>query len=181
VDVFFAMLKIYNILSNSMSKPGNMWRKVHGKITKRPTNFSWLIEEKLAGSGMPTSLDEVEWILQQGVKSIVTMTEDALPEKWVSEIGYLHVPTPDLTAPDMEKIDTAVDFIHEKITDNQAVMVHCAAGMGRAGTILACYLVKYKKFSGKDAIKKIRTERPGSIQSETQELAITFYQKHIGD
>ena len=99
-----------------MSKPGNMWRKVHGKVTKRPTNFSWLIEEKLAGSGMPTSIDELDWILQQGVKSIVTMTENALPEKWVSEIGYLHVPTPDFTAPDMEKIDMAVDFIHPPIS-----------------------------------------------------------------
>ena len=162
-----------------MSKPGNAWRKVHGKITKKPTNFSWLIEEKLAGSGMPTSFDEFDWILKQGVKSIVTMTEDALPENWVSEIGYLHVPTPDLTAPDMEKIDTAVDYIHKNISDNQAVMVHCAAGMGRAGTILACYLVKYQKYSSEDAINKIRKERPGSIQSETQELAITFYQKHI--
>jgi atypical dual specificity phosphatase len=79
----------------------------------------------------------------------------------------------------MENIDIAVDFIHENISDNQAVMVHCAAGMGRAGTILACYLVKYKKYSSEDAIKKIRKERPGSIQSEIQELAITFYQKHV--
>ena len=78
------MLKIDNKLALSMSKPGNMWRKVHGKITKRPTNFSWLIEEKLAGSGMPTSFDEIDWILRQGVKSIVTMTENELPEKWVS-------------------------------------------------------------------------------------------------
>jgi len=162
-----------------MGKPGNMWRKVHGKITKRPTNFSWLIEEKLAGSGMPTSFDELDWILNQGVKSIVTMTENSLPQQWVSEIEYLHVPTPDFTAPDMEKIDMAVDFIHESITDNQAVMVHCAAGLGRAGTILACYFVKYKKFSAEEAIKKIRNERPGSIQSETQELAITFYEKHL--
>ena len=67
---------------------------------------------------MPTSFDELDWILKQGVKSIVTMTENALPEEWVSEIGYLHVPTPDLTAPDMEKIDLAVDFIHENITEN---------------------------------------------------------------
>jgi len=175
------MLKISTIQSISMSKPGNAWRKVHGKITKRPTNFSWLIEEKLAGSGMPTSFEELDWVLKQGVKSIVTMTENALPEKWVSEIRYLHVPTPDLSAPDMEKIDTAVDFIHENILDNQAVMVHCAAGMGRAGTILACYLVKYHKYSSEDAVKKIRKERPGSIQSEIQELAITFYQKHIGN
>jgi atypical dual specificity phosphatase len=162
-----------------MSKPGNIWRKVHGKITKRPTNFSWLIEEKLAGSGMPTSYDELEWILNQGVRSIVTMTENALPQNWVEKIGYLHVPTPDYTAPEVDRIDMAVDFIHENISKNQAVMVHCAAGMGRAGTILACYLVKYKKYSALDAIKKVREERPGSIQSEVQELAISYYEKHL--
>jgi len=162
-----------------MSKPGNLWRKVHGKITKKPTNFSWLIEEKLAGSGMPTSFDELEWILNQGVKSIVTMTENALPENWTKEIGYLHVPTPDYTAPEVDRIDTTVDFIHKKISENQAVMVHCAAGMGRAGTILACYLVKYQKYSAQDAIKKVRKERPGSIQSEVQELAIMYYEKHL--
>jgi atypical dual specificity phosphatase len=164
-----------------MSKPGNIWRKVHGKITKKPTNFSWLIEEKLAGSGMPTSIDELDWILKQGVKSIVTMTENALPSEWVSDVGYLHMPTPDFTAPDMEKIDTAVDFIHKNISNNNAVMVHCAAGMGRAGTILACYLVKYQKYSANDAIKKIRKERLGSIQSEIQELAISLYEKHVGN
>ncbi|MFB5608712.1 MAG: dual specificity protein phosphatase 23 [Nitrosarchaeum sp.] len=162
-----------------MSKPGNIWRKVHGKITKKPTNFSWLIENKLAGSGIPTSFDELDWILKQGVTSIVTMTENSLPKEWVSDIDYLHVPTPDLTAPDMDRIDTAVEFIQEKISNDKAVMVHCAAGMGRAGTILACYLVKYQKYSAKDAINKIRKERPGSIQSEVQELAITFYEKHV--
>ena len=101
-----------------MSKPGNVWRKVHGKITKRPTNFSWLIDDKLAGSVMPTSFDELDWILKQGVKSIVTMTENALPQEWVNEIGYLHVPTPDLTAPDMERIDLAVDFIFQGIAQS---------------------------------------------------------------
>lgn len=162
-----------------MSRPGNIWRKVHGKITKKPTNFSWVINEKLAGSGMPTTFDELEWILNQGVKSIVTMTETPLPEKWIKDIGYLHVPTPDLTAPDMDQINSAVDFIHEKISEDQAVMVHCAAGMGRAGTILACYFVKYQKYSSNDAINKIRNERPGSIQSEVQELAIDYFEKYI--
>jgi len=162
-----------------MSKPGNIWRKVHGKITKKPTNFSWLIEEKLAGSGMPTTFDELDWVLKQGVKSIVTMTENELPESWTEDVKYLHVPTSDLTAPDMDKIDTAVDFIYERINNKEAVMVHCAAGMGRTGTVLACYLVKYHKHSAKDAIDKLRKKRPGSIQSETQEIAIRLYEKHV--
>ncbi|HVZ62156.1 MAG TPA: dual specificity protein phosphatase 23 [Candidatus Nitrosotalea sp.] len=162
-----------------MSKPGNLWRKVHGKIAKKPTNFSWLINDKLAGSGMPTSVSEIDWILKQGVKSIVTMTENSLPESWVKNVKYLHVPTEDFSAPDMEQIDEAVEFIRIRIENNEPVMVHCAAGIGRTGTILACYLVKYQKIPAKDAIQKVRKERPGSIQSESQEIAIGLYYKFL--
>ena len=163
----------------SLSKPGNLWRKVHGRITKKPTNFSWLINDKLAGSGMPTSSAELEWIIKTGVKSVVTMTEEPLPASWIKNIKYLHVPTEDLSAPDMEKIDNTVDYIHERIKNNEPTMVHCAAGIGRTGTILACYLVKYHDLSTKDAIDKVRKERPGSIQSESQEIAIGLYHKFI--
>ena len=162
-----------------MSKPGNIWRKVHGKITKKPTNFSWLIDKKLAGSGIPTSLDEFDWLLNQGIKSIVTMTENALPDEWTKKINYLHIPTADFHAPDMEGIDSAVEFIQNQIQNDQSVMVHCAAGLGRAGTILACYFIKYEKLSAIQAIKKIRDERPGSIQSDVQELAISYYEKYV--
>jgi len=162
-----------------MSKPGNIWRKVHGKITKKPTNFSWLIDEKLAGCGMPTTFDEVDWVVKQGIKSIITMTENALPESWIQDIKYLHVPTEDLNAPDMDKIDTTVDFIHERINDKEPVMVHCAAGIGRTGTILACYLIKYSKYSAKNAIEQVRKERPGSVQSERQEFVVGLYEKHV--
>jgi atypical dual specificity phosphatase len=162
-----------------MSKPGNFWRKIHGRVTKRPTNFSWLLEGRLAGSGMPTSFEEINWVRKQGVKSIITMTERGLPDSWVEGLEYLHIPTEDLSAPDIDKIDAAVDFIHERIKNEDPVMVHCAAGIGRTGTILASYLVKYQNLTAKDAIAKIREERPGSIQSESQEIAVTFYEKFL--
>ena len=162
-----------------MSKPGNLWRKVHGKITKKPTNFSWLINNRLAGSGMPTTPSEMDWIRKQGVKSIITMTEQSLPDSWVSDVKYLHVPTEDLSAPDIDQIDMAVEFIHERLQNDEPVMVHCAAGIGRTGSILACYLVKYQRSSAREAIEKVRKERPGSIQSESQEIAIGLYYKHV--
>lgn len=162
-----------------MSKPGNLWRRIHGKIAKRPTNFSWLINDKLAGSGMPTSYEEIMWIQKQGVRSIVTMTEEGLPASWLEGIKYLHVPTEDLTAPDIDRIDSAVDFIHERIKSKEPVMVHCAAGIGRTGTILAGYLIKYHKMTAKEAIEKLREERPGSVQSESQEIAVSTYEKFL--
>ncbi len=162
-----------------MSKAGNAWRRVHGRITKKPTNFSWLIEERLAGSGMPTTYDEFDWVVQQGVRAVVTMTENQLPDRWTSNVDYLHVPTQDLAAPSIDGIDAAVDFVHRHVSKDQPAMVHCAAGLGRAGTILACYLVRHKNYSAREAISEIRQKRPGSIQSDAQELAVSFYERHI--
>lgn len=128
---------------------------------------------------MPTSIAELDWVRKQGVKSIITMTENSLPESWIKDINYLHVPTEDLSAPDMDKIDQTVDFIQERIKNDEPIMVHCAAGIGRTGTILACYLIKYHNLSAKNAIEKVRNERPGSIQSESQEIAVGLYHKFI--
>jgi len=72
-----------------------------------------------------------------------------------------------------------VDFIHQNITNGKSIMVHCAGGRGRTGTILACYLVKYQNYSANDAIEKVREERPGSIQSTSQEAAIEHYEKFV--
>jgi len=161
-----------------LTKLGDAWRTLHGKIIKKPTNFSWLINNSLAGSGMPTSKQEINWIAEQGVKSIINMTENTLPESWLLDLDYLHMPTADRSAPDIDKIDLVVDFINAKLNDRMPVMVHCAAGIGRTGTILTCYFIKYLNYSADEAIKKIRNARPGSIQSTSQEIAINLYEKH---
>ena len=161
-----------------MSRPGNLWRSIHGRVTRRPTNFSWVLPDILAGSGFPTSENEFGWLLSQGVKCVVTMTEEPLPKSWTDNVQYKHTPTPDMTAPTPEEIDETVDFIHQNIMAKRPVMVHCAAGLGRAGTILACYLIKYKDYDAQQAIDTIRRERHGSIQSEVQEIAISMYKKH---
>ena len=70
-------------------------------------------------------------------------------------------------------------FIHKRITNNEPVLVHCLAGMGRTGVILACYLIKYQKMSASEATEKIREERPGSIQSYPQEEIIFRFEKSL--
>jgi len=158
---------------------GDIWRKVHGTVTGRPDKFSWLIENKLAGSGIPTSIEEVQWIIEQGVKSIVTIREEPLDDDWIKDVNYLHIMSNDMGVPEFDDLVHVVDFIHKRITSNEPVMVHCLAGMGRTGTILACYLVKYQNMSADEAIQKVREERPGSIQSYLQEEIIFQFTKSL--
>ena len=164
-----------------MTKIGDAKRKLHGMITGKPDNFSWLIAEKLAGSAIPTSFDEIKWALDEGVKSIVTIREEPLDEDWIKDVNYLHIHSNDMGVPEFDDLTRAVDFIHERITNNEPVMVHCLAGLGRTGTILACYLIKYEKLSADDSIQRVRESRPGSIQSFPQEEIIFQFEKFINN
>ena len=87
-----------------VSKAGDIYRKIHGKITKKPTNFSWIIDGKLAGTGRPMTRDEFDWLIEQGIGSVITMTEEPLEKSWVKGIDWLHLPTPDLEPPSSDSI-----------------------------------------------------------------------------
>ena len=158
---------------------GDVWRKVHGTVTGKPDNFSWLVEDKLAGSAIPTSIDEVEWAIEQGIKSIVTVREEPLDDEWVKDVNYLHIMSNDMGVPEFNDLVHAVDFIHRRITNKEPVMVHCLAGLGRTGTVLASYLIKYQNMSADEAMKKVREQRPGSIQSYPQEEIVFQFAKSL--
>ena len=114
-----------------MTKIGDAKRKLHGMITGKPDNFSWLIPEKLAGSAIPTSFEEIKWVLDEGVKSIVTIREEPLDDDWIKNVNYLHVKSNDMGVPEFDDLTNAVDFIHQRLNDKEPVMVHCLAGLGR--------------------------------------------------
>ncbi len=162
-----------------MTKIGDAKRKLHGMITGKPDNFSWIIEKKLAGRAIPTSKEEIDWVKQEGVKSIVTIREEPLEEEWLEDVNYLHIHSNDMGVPEFDDLINSVDFLHQRITNDEPVMVHCLAGLGRTGTILACYLIKYEQMSADDAIQKIRNERHGSIQSFSQEEIIFRFEKSV--
>jgi|TARA_B100001540_G_scaffold302819_1_gene310757 atypical dual specificity phosphatase len=162
-----------------MTKIGDAKRKLHGMITGKPDNFSWIIEKKLAGSAIPTSKEEVDWLKEEGVKSIVTIREEPLEEEWLEDINYLHIHSNDMGVPEFDDLINSVDFLHQRITNDEPVMVHCLAGLGRTGTILACYMIKYEQMSADDAIQKVRNERHGSIQSFSQEEIIFRFEKSL--
>jgi atypical dual specificity phosphatase len=150
-------------------------------VSDRPTNFSWITEGNLAGSGLPITQEEFKWVVDKGIKSIVTVREVPLPSKWFdgTDIDYLHLMVEDYGAPSMEVMDEAVNYIDKKIRSGKPVMVHCAAGKGRTGAVLAAYMIKKENLTAEQAIEKIRIMRPGSVQSITQETALSMYEKFV--
>lgn len=174
-----------------MTLIGNAYRWIFSKISTRPTNFGWVIEDQLAGSGLPITHDQFRWLLDHNIKSVVTVREIPLPTEWINtlpeaktyddynfncKINYLHLPVEDYKAPTLEQLRSAISFIENEIILNRGgVLVHCAAGKGRTGTILAAYLLKTENLTVDDTIKKLRSIRPGSVQTEVQEKILFEY------
>ncbi len=163
-----------------MTRFGDAYRWVYGNIYHKPTNFSWIIEKMLAGSGLPGSLDEIDWLIKQGIKTIVTIRETPLPKEWINnDVDYFHVHVEDYKAPTLEELDSIVEYMLYQLENNKPTVVHCLAGLGRTGTVLAGFIMKKNKETYKEAIQTLRLLRPGSVQSETQEMLLFQYEKYL--
>lgn len=142
-------------------------------------NFSWVIDGKLAGNQAPSSEQDLIWLKEQGILALVRMAEknrSRINSSQVEHIGLLdcHEPVPDFTAPKQEQISRMIAFITEAFSKERPVGVSCGAGLGRTGTILACYLIS-QGLGQEAAIREVRSKRPGSIETEEQEEAIIKY------
>lgn len=148
----------------------------------RYMNFSWILENEVGGSQGPVNLQDLFFLYQQGVRAVIRMEERTIPADTGGfvDIVDLFVPVRDFTPPAQEQIDQMVEFINQQAMQNdRPVAVSCYAGIGRTGTVLACYLVS--RGSGPaEAIAEIRSLRPGSIQTPEQEAAVYEYAERHG-
>ncbi|XP_062621924.1 protein tyrosine phosphatase domain-containing protein 1-like isoform X2 [Saccostrea cucullata] len=59
------------------------------------------------------------------------------------------------------------------------VAVHCHAGLGRTGVIIACYLVFTNRMSGSEAIHYVRVKRTGAIQTRGQMQCVQEFEQYL--
>ena len=145
-----------------------------------PHNFTFIIAGVLAGMERPGTFnklrEDLEFLLSKRVRAMVSLTETALEKALLEEFGfrYLHLPVADFTAPTVEQIDQFVKFQREAEAAGLATVVHCGAGLGRTGTMLACTLVA-RGLPAETAIDRIRILRPYSIETVEQEECVRRY------
>ena len=139
-----------------------------------PDGFSWIDRPRLAAMAQPYSLEEFQWLRDQGIQLIISLSEDAPRRMYINETGLfsIHVPIEDLHAPTQEQIDQCLAAIIKGVANKFGVGVHCTAGLGRTGTMIACWLVQHDGLPARDAITRVRRLRPGSIETAEQEEAI---------
>lgn len=141
------------------------------------------------GSRAPSLSQDLDVIEQAGIHRVVCLQEEfelkmngefmAQRRRHIEVRGMLftHEAIEDFTAPSLSQALKLVKLIEQDFGAGRSVLIHCQAGLGRAGTIAAC-LLNHAGMSAADAIATTRFYRMGAIQSEEQERFIEEFSAH---
>jgi atypical dual specificity phosphatase len=146
-----------------------------------PQGFTWIDKPLLAAMALPEGPEELAWLRRQGIDVLLTLAEDPVRRDWVNDAGLMvvHVPVVDMEAPTQEQLERCLSAIKKAHERRMGVAVHCTAGLGRTGVILACYFV-LQGLTAQNAIARVRRMRPGSIETDEQtEAVVEFARRHL--
>ena len=115
--------------------------------SKLPPNFSWVLEDTLAGCGTPEKREELQALLEAGVTLLVSLSPEAPPHKAVSRLymrGLKHeaFPCQEAEAVPLDTLLQVLDCVEKEVARGGRVAVHCRAGRGRTATVLAGYIMQ---------------------------------------
>ena len=128
--------------------------------------------------------DPDEAIDRTGADLVVCLNERAeLAPRYPGYVAWLEAeatggratwfPVPDLHAPTVERVGPLVDDLAARVRAGQSVLVHCGAGIGRAGTIAAAVLLRLGVPLA-DALDLLSASRPGAgPQADVQAALLT--------
>jgi protein-tyrosine phosphatase len=83
-------------------------------------------------------------------------------------LGVRQAPIADQSVPTLAEARATVAWLQARLAAGGRVVVHCAAGLGRAGTVVAC-LLRAQGLSAEDAVARVRATRgPRAVETEEQ-------------
>ncbi len=162
------------IMSNIV---GKIYRILYGVVFDRPTNFGWVVPGKIAASGQPYSVNEIKFLYNEKIRSILSLTEEPISNKLLDlfDFDYMHISVPDHDMIKKSDLQTAIEFMNNSVLHHKAILVHCHAGKGRTGTVLARYFNYYDEMDIAESIVSVRNNRHGSIEPKQEEGLKKYY------
>lgn len=142
--------------------------------------FSWVESQLLCAMAQPGGTRSLEqdlaYLQESGVTILVSLTAEPIAPDELKKFGLtgLHLPVEDFTPPTMVQIEQFLAQVEKARLEGRAVGIHCTAGQGRTGTMLAAYLVS-QGLTAPEAIAKVRRLRPGSVETAEQEARVAEF------
>ncbi len=112
----------------------------------------------------------LKWMAAEGITATLSLrekTDDTV--RGVALEKHLWLPAVDDTPPTLEQLTQAADFVRGVVERGEGVYIHCKAGVGRAPTTAAAYLISagFTSTEAWERIRRVRTFiRPKRIQIE---------------
>lgn len=154
------------------SSVGRVFLSAH----RGPVGFYWIVPGKLAGCAEPgagsASLDyDLELLQMMGIHRLITLTEKDLDQNALEkhELRNIHLSIYDGEAPSLTQTYMLLKLMQTRLDAGEVLAVHCKAGIGRTGTILAAWLIREGGLSAESAIARLRTINKSYVQTEVQE------------
>ena len=113
--------------------------------------------------------DELSTMYSEGIRAVVSLLNlpgDA-PVYESAGFSFLCLPVADGGVPTEEQVGQFIRFVNQQLTADRPVAVHCEAGLGRTGTLLATYLISRGETAGA-AIEKVRTAERAAVETVGQ-------------
>ncbi|WP_455463700.1 protein-tyrosine phosphatase family protein [Candidatus Hodarchaeum mangrovi] len=149
----------------------------------------WIIPNKLAASGTPTSNKDIQDLHKWGIKAIVTVTEFSLMERGFIEkeiltklnIEYLHLDIADDYGPTHDQAKRFIQFTKRMEDEQRPLLIHCMGGIGRTGTFLLLYFISHG-YSLVEAEAKINRISPNNLLiSDAQRNSLISFVQNLED
>ncbi len=151
-----------------------------------PRGFLWLKNGVLAGTPRPGIFFDTRYDLEAlqrvGVTVLVSLTRTPPEEQLLPEFGIrcIRSPIPDMDAPTLDQAVEICRTIEQLIANHEVVAVHCRAGLGRTGTVLASVLI-WEGATALAALETVRRIEPRWVQSEPQVAFLAEFARHVAN
>lgn len=157
-----------------MGRTGRVYRRIRANFTDEPTFFTWVRDARLAASGRPYSKKQVDWLRENGVTAILSLTEEPLPSAWTRGLETRHIPMKDHAPPGSFEMRLGAEYLASALSGGKVVLVHCLAGKGRTGSVLAAYMMAYEGKTARQALDELRSIRGGSVERAQEPSVLEF-------
>lgn len=93
-------------------------------------------------------------------------------EYWDQDYEVISLPIEDFDVPELDQVREAIQKILMHVQTGENIAVHCHAGVGRTGMLMACLAKIGMGYSAEDSIHWVRDHLPGAIEVPKQEQLV---------